>query len=234
MNLEPLEARSLFNVTVTEGYPGFYEIHGTNGDDVIIAQINMAEQTLDVDGQTYTDVQYVVAYGYAGEDFITIASLDGAGIIGAGIVAGPGDDLALLGVDGALFAGPGNDRIYLFDSFRGQAYGESGNDFVDISSACVDAEVYGGEGHDYIDCAANFYGVVAFGGTGNDTIYGSAHDDQLFGGDGQDVIDAGAGADTVYGSGGDWDDVYGGDGYDIAYVDHSDSVGSDIESVYYS
>lgn len=233
MNLEPLEARSLFSVTVTEGYPGFYEIHGDDDANVIQASINMAEQTLDVDGQTYTEVQYVVAYGYAGDDFIMIASVDGAGVVGASIVSGPGDDLALLGVDGALFAGQGNDRAYLFDSFRGEAYGEDGNDYMDISAGCVDAMVHGGDGDDYIDCAANFYGIVAFGGVGNDTIYGSPHDDQIFGGDGNDVIDAGEGSDTVYGAGGGWDDVYGGDGYDIAYVDDGDAVGSDIESVYY-
>jgi Ca2+-binding RTX toxin-like protein len=233
MKLETLESRSLFSVTVSEGYPGFYEIQGSSGDDVIQAQINMAEQTLDVNGQTYTDVEYVVAYGYAGNDFICLTSVDGSGIIGASIDLGPGNDVGVLGVDGVLFAGQGNDQVYLLDSFRGQAYGDSGSDYMNISVNCVDAEVRGGEGDDYIDCSQNYYGIAIFGNSGNDTIYGSAYADQIFGGEGDDFIDAGEGDDTIHAAGGGRDEIFGGDGQDYTYVDDADVVGGDIENVYY-
>jgi Ca2+-binding RTX toxin-like protein len=238
MNLEPLEIRSLFSaapssgVYVTQGYPGFYEIHGTDGNDRIDAVIDMNAQTLRVNGDTYTEVQYVVAYGGPGNDYISIRNAGQAGVIGASVDAAEGNDTVVLGVDGVIYAGMGNDNVYMLDSFRGQAFGEDGNDYMNIAVNCADAEVRGGTGADYIDCSMNYYCIVVFGGAGNDTIYGSAFDDQLYGGEGDDYIDGGEGNDTLIGTDGGTDDLNGGDGDDIAYVNVGDAVGPDIEHVY--
>ncbi len=230
MKIESLESRRHFDVTVTEGYPGFYEIQGTPDDDSIVVSINMAEESLTVNGTTYQSAGYVIAYGYGGNDSITITSVDGAGIIGASVMAGDGHDTVVLGVDGGIWGGQGNDDIYLLDSFRGEAYGEAGNDSMHISGLTTDAQIAGGDGHDFIDCSGNQYGVVVYGGNGNDTIIGSAYADELYGEEGNDVIEAGGGNDMIYAQGGGCDQINGGDGQDIAYVDGHDSA--DAEQVY--
>jgi Ca2+-binding RTX toxin-like protein len=230
MNLESLEARRLFSVTVYEGYPGFYEIHGDDADNYIEASLNMAEATMTVGGQTYSGVQYVVAYGYGGNDSLIITSADGAGLIAASIVAGDGSDIIMLGIDGAVWAGAGNDELYLMDSFRGQAYGESGNDYMNISGATVDADIEGGSGADFIDCSGNASRVVVRGGSGDDTIIGSEFGDELHGDEGNDSLDGGGGDDMFYSYGGGLDIINGGNGYDIAYVDDRDAV--DVEQFY--
>ena len=238
MNLESLESRRLFDVTVTEGYPGFYEIHGDDGDDVINATINMAEGSLTVNGQQYESVSYVVAYGEGGDDWISITSVDGAGYIGASVAAGDGNDQITLGVDGGIWAGAGDDGVYLLDSFRGEAYGEEGNDYLHIAGFTTDAEIRGGPGADYIDCSENLYGVVAYGGTGDDTITGSALADQLYGEEGNDELYGGGGNDMLYAQGGGQDFITGDEGDDIAYIDGNVDGNGDyadgIEQVYYA
>jgi Ca2+-binding RTX toxin-like protein len=231
MKIEPLESRRLFDVTVTEGYPGFYEIQGTEGDDSIDVSVNMAEETMTVDGTTYNRVGYVVAYGYGGDDTIIITSVDGAGVIGASVVAGGGHDTVMLGLDGGIWGGRGDDQIFLLDSFRGEAYGEDGNDYMNITGLTSDARIDGGDGHDMIDCSGNQFGLVVFGGTGNDTILGSDFADELHGDEGNDVIEGGGGNDMIYVQGGGDDIVNGGQGEDIAYADWHDSA--DVEQVYF-
>ena len=233
MNLESLESRRLFAVTVTEGYPGFYEIHGDNGDDVINATINMAEESLSVNGQTYPSVVYVVAYGEGGDDWISITSVDGSGVIGASVDAGAGNDAITLAVDGGVWAGPGDDAIYLLDSFRGEAYGESGNDYMHIAGLTTDAAIEGGAGSDYIDCTENLYGVVVSGGAGDDTIIGSQLADQLYGDEGVDCIDGAGGNDMIYVQGGGQDYISGGDGDDIAYIEVDGDYADGFEQIYY-
>ena len=231
MRIEPLELRRHFDVTVTEGYPGFWEIRGDAHSNVIVAQLNMEQRTMTLDGVTYNNVSYAVAHGNGGNDFISITSADGLGNIAAAVVAGEGNDVVTLGVDGAVYAGGGNDELYLLDSFRGEAYGEGGNDYMYISGYCVDAEIRGGDGADFINCSSSFFGVVVFGEGGNDTIHGSAYNDEIHGGEGDDSIDAGEGNDMIYAAGGGNDYIAGADGYDVAYVDGGDSA--DVEQVYY-
>jgi Ca2+-binding RTX toxin-like protein len=233
MNLESLEPRRLFDVTVTEGYPGFFEIHGDGGDDAINVAINMAEESLTVNGQTYQSVVYVVAYGEGGDDWISITSVDGVGSIGGAVDAGVGNDRILLAVDGGVWAGPGNDEIYLLDSFRGEAYGEAGNDYLHIAGLTTDAEIQGGAGADFIDCSENQYGVVVGGGSGDDTIYGSELADQLYGEEGNDYVNGMGGNDMIYVPGGGEDVVNGGDGDDIASIDANGDFADGFEQVYY-
>ena len=252
MNIESLEARRLFDasvthegsaadtiaaadsagVTVTEGYPGFYEIHGTEESDLVEVSINMGQETLTVNGQTYPGVVYVMAYGYGGDDAIIINSEDGIGRIGASVSAGDGDDMIACTVDGAIWAGPGNDELTLHHAFRGEAYGEDGNDYMYISGLTTDAAIYGGGGDDFIDCSSNFYGVVVFGGVGNDTILGSQYADELHGEQGQDLLEGNGGNDTFYAWGGGADIINGGSGDDIAYVD-AERDSADAEEIYY-
>jgi Ca2+-binding RTX toxin-like protein len=249
MRLESLEARRLLDATVTEGddatdvvpsggatvtegYPGFYEIHGTAEDDVIDVVIDMAAETFTLDGQTYRGVIYVMAYGYEGNDALIISTTNGPGRIGASVFAGEGHDVVMVACDGAVWGGAGNDELVLYDAFRGEAYGEAGNDYMHISGLTTDAEIHGGDGHDFIDCSANFYGVVVFGGLGNDTIFGSQYDDELHGEAGNDVLEGGSGNDMFYAWGGGADIINGGDGDDIAYAD-AQHDSAEAELVFY-
>jgi Ca2+-binding RTX toxin-like protein len=219
---ERLESRRLLSesngVTVIESYPGYYEIHGGDEPNYVSASVSMSEESLTLDGQTYYGVSYVYVNTYGGDDIISIVSVDGAGSIGAYIDAGGNCDTITLNFDGAIWAGTGDDVLFLTDSFRGQAHGENGDDQMYIIGACVDPEIIGGSGDDLIDCRNNYYGVVAHGGGGNDTIYGSAFDDLIYGGDGNDSMVGGGGNDGFLTGSGDGDELDGGDGYDIIYM----------------
>jgi Ca2+-binding RTX toxin-like protein len=197
MHLEPLENRTLLSVTVSEAYPGVYELHGDENADTIEVSISMSDETMTFEGNTYEGVAYIFVHGYGGDDTITVHSQDGPGAIGASISSGYGNDTVVLNFDGAVWAGAGNDSIRLTDSFRGEAYGDLGNDTITIAGACVDAAISGGDGNDFIDCSGNLTGVIVSGGAGNDTIYGSAFDDQLFGDDGIDKLIGGGGRDAT-------------------------------------
>jgi hypothetical protein len=226
--IQPLEQRRLFSVTVTEAYPGYYEIHGDDNDNYIDVAVCMTENTFTIDGNTYADVSYILAYGYGGNDTIQLISFDGAGIIAGGIVAGAGNDTITMNFDGGIWAGSGEDTVYLSESFRGQAYGDGGNDQIYISGLCLNADVRGGTGDDYIDCTANAYSVVIHGDQGNDTLYGSDYDDELYGDEGHDHVNGGYGDDAFYYA--DGDDIDGGDGYDILYMSSPNSQ-TNVEEV---
>jgi Ca2+-binding RTX toxin-like protein len=217
MELESLDGRRLFNATVTEGYPGFYEIQGDDSANVIDVSVSMQDHTFTLDGQTYAGVVYIFVEGQDNNDTISVTSTDGPGSIGATIVSRGGDDDVSLNFDGAVWAGDGNDTLHLSDSFRGQAYGQEGNDRISISGDCLDPAIDGGEGDDVIDCSGNHYGVIVHGGSGNDTIHGTPYDDQIYGDEG---------CDTFYGEGGR--DTYDADANDhIVYSEQSGDLGYD-------
>jgi len=232
MRLESLESRRLFSVTVYEAYPGFYELQGDDTDEVISVSVSMNDETFTVDGATYTGVCYLFVDGKGGDDSISVTSVDGSGCIGASIVAGDGSDSVSLNFDGAIWGGRGHDQINLGDSFRGEVYGEEGNDRMTISGACVNAEIRGGDGNDYIDCSGNYYGVVVFAGAGNDTVIGSAYDDQIYAEEGHDKVSGGAGNDTFYVQDGSTDEIDGGAGYDFVYADANEANITGAEAVY--
>ena len=219
-------------IRVVDGYPGFYEIHGTEGDDLIDVMVDMAAETFTLEGQTYRDVLSISAHGYGGNDAIIISTTGEPGLVSAAVSAGEGHDTIMVACDGSIWAGPGNDELVLYNAFRGEAYGEEGNDYMHISGLTTDAVIRGGAGHDFIDCSANFYGVVVFGGAGNDTIFGSEYSDELHGDEGQDVLEGGGGNDMFYAWGGGADVINGGSGDDIAYAD-ADHDSADAEQVYY-
>jgi Ca2+-binding RTX toxin-like protein len=219
MLIETLEARRLLTVTVSEAYPGFYEVHGDGDNDVIDIAVSQSGESFTLDGTTYSGVAYIYVHAYGGEDFISLYSDEGAGSIAASVSAGDGTDTVLLNFDGAIWGGDGNDIIYLTDSFRGGAYGQCGDDEIYVSGACVDPDVYGGDGDDRIDASANYCGVVIHGEKGKDVIYGSDYDDEIHGDDGEDALYGGAGNDVFYTRDGDHDEVHGQGGVDIVYAD---------------
>jgi len=236
MFLESLESRRLCSATVIEGYPGFFEIYGDDNDNEITVDVDADTSTFSVDGQNFHGVQQLTVYGLGGNDLILVAA-NHPSFITASIDAGEGDDVVSLNFDGAIRGGGGNDRVYLYDSFRGEAYGGAGDDFIWISGNCVDANVNGDEGDDWIDASSNFYKVFIHGGDGNDVIFGSSFDDHLFGDGGNNAIYGMGGNDTIYIRNGTYDCADGGgDAGDTVYCDRTsefqDSVAG-FQNVFY-
>jgi Ca2+-binding RTX toxin-like protein len=232
MSIEALENRRFFSVTVTEMYSGFYDVSGDQSADTINIAVSMNDETFTLDGQTYSSVSYIFVHGEGGADDISVTSVDGPGSIGASITGDDGDDTITLNFDGGVWAGSGNDVLNLSDSFRGQAYGDAGNDQIYISGACYDAEIIGDSGNDLIDCSNNNYAVTVRAGLGNDTVYGSAFGDQIYGDGGMDDLYGGGGDDAFYASSGHGGLIDGGDGYDIVYVQGDAMNAAGAEQIY--
>ena len=231
MRIETLEDRRLMSATVTEGYPGFFEVDGTAGADTINITVSQAAETFTLDGTTYTGVMDISVAGYGGNDSITVAS-SGEGSIGTSVTGGDGNDTVNVNFPGAIWAGLGDDILYLSDSFRGEVYGEGGADQMYVSGACIDPQINGGAGNDMIDATGNLYGVIIRGGAGDDTIYGSSYNDTIYGDGGVDYLYGNGGNDTFYCRGdGAADHVFGGNGTDILYANSND-VHTGVEYVY--
>jgi Ca2+-binding RTX toxin-like protein len=232
MLIESLETRRLHAVTVTEMYPGFFDVSGDNSHDYIPITVSQAEKSFTLDEVTYTGVAYIYVHGNGGEDHIYVTSIDGTGSIGASVTGDDGNDYIGLNFDGGVWAGAGNDILYLTDAFRGQAYGEAGNDQMHIMGACIDAEIIGDVGNDVIDCSTNLYPVVVRAGEGNDTVYGSAYNDQIYGDGGVDYLHGGGGNDSFY-IDGHAGNVDGGDGHDVIYTVYFNGTVTTVEEIYY-
>ena len=236
--VEPLEHRRLCSVTVTQTWTGYYTIQGTPAADNIDISVNRTTGTFTVDGVTFTGAQYLNVIGGDGNDSIRVSGT-GSGSLAASISGGAGNDNISLNFDGAIWGDDGDDNINLYDAFRGQVQGGTGDDFILIIGNCIDTTISGDAGDDGIDASHNNYGVVADGGTGDDAIIGSQYDDQLYGGEGADYIFGEGGNDTIYvqdsGSGGGADCVWGGAGYDTMYGNMSDIImDNGVEVIYRS
>jgi Ca2+-binding RTX toxin-like protein len=227
MNVETMEGRTLFSVTVSQDYPGYYEITGDESADTIDVAVDMNAETFSLDGATYDGVAFIIVYGGGGDDVISLIA-SSTGYIGAAVDAGAGSDLVTVNFDGSIWAGEDDDAVYLSDAFRGEVYGDGGNDEIYVSGDCASPEIYGGAGDDRIDATENNHGVTIHGDDGNDLIYGSRYGDRIYGDSGADVIFGGAGSDGIYAGdpdadgAGDWiDGGVGSDtldthGYEIA------------------
>jgi Ca2+-binding RTX toxin-like protein len=229
--IQLLEHRRLFSVTVSQGYPGFYEIHADDSGNAINVSVSSADDTFTLDGTTYAGLQYLTVYGGAGNDTIHVLA-DAPSWYGASIQGGAGNDNIELNFDGAIWAGDGNDTVRLADSFRGEVYGEAGDDHMYVSGETIDAQIDGGDGNDVIDASDNHYGVVIFGGAGDDTIYGSQYDDQIYGGAGNNTLYGNRGNDAFYA--GANDRVFGGGGSDLLYGTTASWNMDSVEHVYAS
>jgi Ca2+-binding RTX toxin-like protein len=231
MDVEALEFRRFLSVSVSEGYPGFYQVDGDASGDTVAISVNQTNATFTLDNTTYTNVEYIVVNGAGGDDTVSVMSEDGSGMIGAALVGGEGNDSLSLNFDGAIWGGGGNDSIHISDSFYGEVYGEAGDDQMFVTGECVDARIEGGDGADLIDCSGNHYSVMIFGGYGNDTLIGSDYDDQLYGDAGSDSVVGGEGNDTFYSSDNS-DTLDGGNGADTAYASGASPTMLTIEQLY--
>jgi Ca2+-binding RTX toxin-like protein len=211
MSMERLESRMMCAVTMLETYPGYYEIYGDEDSNEIIVSVAADAQSFSMNGSGGGSAYYFSIFGFGGNDNIRVSGPKG-GMVGATISAGDGNDYVSLSFDGSIWGGTGNDTIRLADAFRGEAYGEAGNDYIFVSGDTVEAEIQGGDGHDYLDASGNHYSVVMYGGAGDDLLVGSQYDDQLFGGDGYDHLYGLGGYDYLHGG----EYVSGGDGEDTS------------------
>src|SRR5205085_11277976 len=118
--IERLELRRLYSVTVSQGYPGYYQIDGDNGSNSIVVSVDQNARTFTLNGVTYGGVNYLTVMGYEGNDYITVAGTQGA--IGCTIIDGGGNDSLSLNFDGAIYAGNGQDTLSLKDSFEGEVH----------------------------------------------------------------------------------------------------------------
>lgn len=227
---ERLEKRRLF-ATVFEGFPGYFEVWGTTGDDVISISVDQANSTFSLDGVTYRGVLQVSVYGLDGNDNVSVG---GRGInVSAVIWGGLGDDTLALGLDGAAWGEEGRDTITLRDSNRGEAYGGPGNDTITLRGDTIDARVNGEEDNDVLVAMDNNYGVILFGGVGDDRLYGSKFNDVMFDGPGRDFVFGLGGHDEFDSRDGEPDWVMGGDGNDILWADPAEGGIHGMEHVFY-
>jgi Ca2+-binding RTX toxin-like protein len=194
---------------------GALVISGTSGDDTITLTVSGSNLLATLNGVSSSPIALgsitsIDVEGEAGNDLITL----GAGVPGASVQGGPGDD-SIVGGAGAdtLGGGTGNDTIL----------GDAGND--SIRGGAGDDTLGGGQGDDSI-----------LGSLGNDTITGGAGNDILIGGAGSNVVHGGLGDDTIFAINGAADTLYGGAGNDTAHIDQGlDQIpNNDIETVLFT
>ena len=235
------------DVTVEQGYPGFYTVSGDGDSNAIVISVSQGEATFSLNGNTYQHVAHIRVLGNGGSDFITVHSVDGQGAIGAAITTLGGNDNISLNFDGVIWAGSGSDTVSLQDSYRGEVYAQDGPDIISLSGLCQDATIEAGAGNDQVFCTDSNFSVFIRAGNGSDSILGSSHSDQIygeegsdlvFGGSGNDYIDGGAGVDTLNGEEGDdtfyarngaADFIDGGSGSDTLFGDFDEASVSNIE-----
>jgi Ca2+-binding RTX toxin-like protein len=243
MLFETLEPRRLFAVTVVEGYPGFFEVHGDDDANSITISVNMDERTFTLDGLSYSNVNFISVWGYDGQDAISVATASPFATISAVLHGGNDNDSLSLNFDGAVWGDDGNDTMFLRHAFRGEAHAGIGDDSVFLSGENIEAVVYGNAGDDVLSAGQNNHGIYMYGGSGNDYINGSPHADYLDGGNGRDTIHGGGGSDTVHGGNGDdrfighYDQqqvlFVGGDGIDEVYNYYGTMTVWGVEQLYY-
>jgi Ca2+-binding RTX toxin-like protein len=232
MDLETLERRRLYSVTVVQGYPGFYNVYGTDSADVIAISVSTADSSFTVDGARYDGVAKISVFAYGGDDTVTV-NIDGPSNIGASVDAGDGnDDVSIVGA-GSIWGGNGNDTLRLTNAYRGEIYGGSGDDRLSIGGESADSLLEGEQGNDLIDARDNNYAVVAGGGAGDDTVFGSNYDDQIYGDAGSDLLIGNNGNDTFYAVDMERDRIVGCAGIDVAYADYGEGGVWGVEYVFY-
>jgi len=232
MVVQPLERRRLYSVTVVQGYPGYYEVYGTEGADVISVAVSAADSSFMLDGVRYDGVESVSVFASSGDDTVSVV-VDGPSNIGASVDAGSGDDVVSVTGGGAIWGGGGNDTLRLVDSYRGEIYGGGGDDRLSVGGESADAVLEGDQGNDFVDASADNYAAVLGGGQGDDTVLGSSYDDQIYGDGGSDLLIGNAGNDTFYAADLEHDRIVGGAGIDVAYADMSEYGVWGVEYVFY-
>ncbi len=204
---------------------------GGDGDDSIRAADDSAD---DVYCGAGNDTVYVEAEApardrlYECEVVVPVPAEPDTGGVKPRILRGTAGNDRLIGTDAidSIFGRDGDDVLF----------GRGEDDYVDGEDGRD--ELHGGPGDD-----------IMAGRKGSDTVYGDAGDDRITGDRGSDRLYGGPGRDTIFGNfdpdrvdGGPGDDrinvahgghdvVVCGPGNDIAFVDASDVVSKDCESV---
>ncbi len=157
---------------------------------------------------------------------------------------GPGDDSLVLQGHDTAFGGPGNDGFYVQEPGGGEVYGGNGNDNLSVSAGRW--LLRGGAGDDVMRSESSRR-MRDVGGVGNDQITFSGGPGKAFGGAGDDALTANAGSTATLhgGAGNDVIDAWGGgdpydvpnrtvcgDGTDTVYLDPTDPVRADCETVF--
>ena len=184
------------NITIDASITSPVEVHGGEGDDIILVNATGSH----------------VLNGDAGNDRLVV----GGGALASTLSGGEGDDF-LQGGDGndSLVGGGGNDLMQGNggnDTIRGgdgddEADGGLGSDDI-FGDAGNDSLTGGPAGDGNMDG-----GNTVEGGPGDDFVQGGNANDVLRGGDGDDTLAGNEGDDDVRGDGGK-DLVFGGDGND--------------------
>ena len=166
------------------------QVNGTNSADTMVVGATGSALTVTAGASTLIvtgHLQNIIVDGLAGDDTITVGSVNTVGFLQLAVRGGDGNDILT-----AAGADIGIVRLSLNgDNGNDSLIGSNGGDTLD-----------GGAGND----AAN-------GGAGNDTIRGGTGSDQIGGGLGNDSIDGGDGNDSANGDAGN-DSILGGNGND--------------------
>lgn len=168
---------------------------GTTAVDAITIGQTGSALTVSLGGSTISvasQIQNIVVDARAGNDTVTVGSINNVGFLQLDVRGGAGNDL--LSATGAEIG-----------AVRFSMNGDAGNDTLNGSLGGDTLD--GGVGIDSISGAA-----------GNDTIFGGVGNDMLGGGLGNDVMDGGDGADLMNGDEGD-DSVFGNLGNDTLLGD---------------
>src|SRR5438105_172836 len=83
----------------------------------------------------------------------------GTGPIAASIHGEGGNDNLTLNGNGAVYGEDGNDTLSLRNSFRGEAYGGPGDDYVSVAGNTIEAQLEGNDGNDIMWALDNNYPV---------------------------------------------------------------------------
>ena len=143
--------------------------------------------------------------------FSSIESLNGSGT----------DDSFIFkngaGLNGSIDGRGGSDTLDFTDYTTGIT-ATLLNGYVNVLKAGVTSieNIFGGSGNDIL--YGNNKDNVLSGGAGDDQIYGLGGNDTLYSGTGSNIISGGDGDDIIWSQAGSNNTLYGGDGYDTAYI----------------
>ena len=142
-------------------------------------------------------------------------------VVGAGGIAGSGDDTFNGGVNHDILEGGSGYDTLSGGGDRDHVLGGSGNDIVHGGDNRDIAR--GGSGNDFID--GGKHDDFLMGDAGNDHILGGHGWDRLFGSEGNDFLEGGSGDDVMLGGAGD-DLMIGGAGKD--HFVYFENAGNDV------
>jgi Ca2+-binding RTX toxin-like protein len=232
MFIELLEDRRLFDITITEGEPGFVSIHCTPESETVFIEANQANNTFsfyyenltrtyEVTFGGYDQLNSISLFGEGGTDTLKIIGMDDPSQSSIGAYIQGGDDSDVIRIEN-LTAGVsalgGGDTITLVNCPSTDVDAGDGNDSLTLESCVYNPHIALGGGNDTMDAGLFCGGCSISGGLGNDNITGSPHDDVINGNEGNDTLEGLAGNDDLTGGDG-FDTMRGGVDNDVIHAD---------------